>query len=240
MSNKRSSTNKKWSLSRILGVLMIIAGLVILSLPFLTNIFLDQQMEGQLAHYQTVTAEQLDANEAKTEASFDFEAIENIDPTRTLLDASAIDPALMIGQLEIPKIDTNLVLFKGVTNDILNAGVGTMRPDQVMGEGNYPIAGHTARQRDLLLARLDELAEGDDIYLSNKKNIYHYRVYATEIVPETAIYLIEDQIAHEHGKPIVSLMNCSYNPETGANDRRLFVFGELVKITPYEEKTVQS
>lgn len=230
----RSSRRKKNKISRTFGVGLILVGLFMLALPFITDMFLSQQSAGQLDNYQEVSADQLHENQKNTKAKFDFEAIENIDPTRTLLDASAIDPSLMIGNLEIPKINTNLVLFKGISNDILNAGVGTMRPDQVMGEGNYPIAGHSAQNRDLLLSRLDELRAGDDIYISDKKDTYHYKVYASDIVPATSLHLITDQIAEEHGKPIISLMNCSYNANIGDYDR-LFVFGELVEVTPYKE-----
>lgn len=235
MTRKRSDRKrKKWSWSRILGVFLILAGVFMLALPTITNLFISQQSADQLDDYQQVSAEQLHENQTETEADFDFEAIENIDPTRTLLDASAINPALMIGHLEIPKTDTHLVLFKGISNDILNAGVGTMRPDQVMGEGNYPIAGHWAQDRDILLARLDELEPGDDIYLSDKKDVYHYQVYHSEIVPATSLHLITDQVAEQRGKPVVSLMNCSYNAAIGDYDR-LFVFGELVDVKTYEE-----
>ena len=62
--------------------------------------------------------------------------------------------------------------------------------------------------------------------------VYEYRIYDTLIVPDTAMYMLEHDIAEERGKPIISLMTCYY---TSKNGKRFFALGELVDEYPYRE-----
>lgn len=78
---------------------------------------------------------------------------------------------------------------------------------------------------------------GDKILLNDKEMIYEYEVYDTLIVPPTAVEMIEDQLAEEHGNAIVSLMNCFYVDNVNTGDH-YFVLGELVGTHPYSEASV--
>lgn len=49
----------------------------------------------------------------------------------------------VVGGIAIPDLAINLPIFKGVTNDNLLYGAGTMKDNQVMGgENNYTLASH--------------------------------------------------------------------------------------------------
>ena len=202
-----------------LSILLIVAGVILL--------FLRSNQNAEKT--EDIAAETLQSN-LERDSIFDFDAIEEINPSGILLNSA--DENLIIGRLYIPSIELNVTVYNGVTNEILNSGVGTMRPNLVMGEGNFPIAGHYSRNKNVLFGDLNSIELGDLIYLTDNEKIYEYKVFDTKIVPPTAIELIEDDVATEHGKPVISLMNCYYVDNQNSGDR-FFVFGELVDVKDY-------
>ena len=136
----------------------------------------------------------------------------------------------IIGILRVPSIDLEIAVLRGILNDNLLLGTGTMRPDQVMGEGNYPLAGHFSAYDGVLFNRVIDIGEGAMMYLTDKSNIYAYRVYDNIVVPETEYQLIDDEVAEDAGSPVLSLMTCYYS---GSSGKRVFVQGSLVSVTPY-------
>jgi len=220
--------NKKRLLS-ILSTFLIVAGLFLILSPRITTWWVGRQANNNAAATEEVSAETLQEN-LERESEFDFDAIDEISPTGVFLDGSAVDESLMVGRLVIPSIDLNLTVYNGINNQILNAGVGTMRPDLKMGEGNFPIAGHYAFDENVLFADLYSIEIGDSIYLTDNDKVYEYQVYETKIVEPTEVEWIYDDVAEEHGSPIISLMNCYYVDGENTDDR-YFVFGELVDVS---------
>ena len=219
---------------KILGVIIIILGLGLISIPRLVIRNLDKATEVSLEHFENIDSNKIKQNDLESvdEEYFDFAAVEEISPTSVLLDPSAINQKLLIGQIVIPSIELNLTVFKGVTESSLLAGVGTMKQNQTMGEGNYSIAGHNS-QKGALFYKLDQVKLGDVIKITDKDKIYEYTVYDTEIVSPTSLYMIGDKEAEKHGGPIISLMNCYY--ENGKNTgNRYFVLGELTNTIDYD------
>lgn len=216
----------KWI--RVLSILLIVAGITLLILPRI-----NQMRIGNRSNKNVEVAEEMDAdtmrNNLESETSFDFDAVEEITTSGTWLSPEYIDPDLIIGRLYIPSIDINVTVFNGVTNDILHAGVGTMRPDLTMGEGNFPIAGHYSQDPSILFGNLTSIEIGDEIYLTDNEQVYEYVVYDTRVVEPTEVEWIQDDVATEHGEAIVSLMNCFYIDGERTDDR-FFVFGELVEV----------
>jgi sortase A len=211
---------------RVLSVLLILAGIIILALPRINHYIIGNRAESNNAVAEEMPAETMQSN-LNSETSFDFDSIEEINTSGTVLSPEYIDESLIIGQLYIPSIEANLTVFNGVTNDILHAGVGTMRPDLTMGEGNFPIAGHYAHDDSLLFGDLISVEIGDEVYLTDNETVYEYQVYDTRVVEPTEIQWIEQGVAEEHGRPVISLMNCYYVDGENTDDR-YFVFGELV------------
>lgn len=221
---------KKQKILRYLSFALIFAGFILLLLPMINQWHIGNRTEKNHDVALNMPAEIMKEN-MNTEAEFDFDSIEEITTSGTWLSPDMIDPSLIIGRLFIPSIDANLTVFNGLTNQILHAGVGTMRPDLAMGEGNFPIAGHYSRNKDVLFGNLTAVEIGDEIFLTDNETVYEYRVYETRKVLPAESEWIRDDVAEEHGKPIISLMNCYY--ENGVNSGyRYFVFGELVDTHP--------
>lgn len=221
---------KKNKFLRGFSYFLIISGIILLLLPTINQWHIGNRSEKNHDVALDMSAEMMQGN-MNTEAEFDFDSIEEITTSGTWLSPDMIDPSLIIGRLYIPSIDVNLTVFNGVTNQILHAGVGTMRPDLTMGEGNFPIAGHYSRNKDVLFGNLTAVEIGDEIFLTDNETVYEYRVYETrKVLPAESEWILDD-VAEEHGSPIISLMNCFY--ENGVNSgKRYFVFGELVDTHP--------
>lgn len=217
---------KKNNALRIFSYLLIIAGVILLALPYI-----NQWRIGNRADKNHDVAIEMSAadmqNNMNTDTTFDFDSVDEISASGSLLSPDMIDPSLIVGRLYIPSIDVNLTVFNGLTNDILHAGLGTMRPDLKMGEGNFPIAGHYSRNKNILFGNLTAVEIDDEIFLTDNETVYEYRVYETRRVLPSEVEWIQDDVAEEHGKPIISLMNCLYEDGVNTGDR-YFVFGELV------------
>lgn len=217
---------KKNRILQILSILLILTGIILLAMPRINHYFIGNRTDKNNVIAQEMTSENM-KNNLNSDTSFDFDSIDEINASGTVLSPEYIDESLIIGRLYIPSIEANLTVFNGVTNDILHAGVGTMRPDLTMGEGNFPIAGHYAHDDSILFGDLISVDIDDEIYLTDNETVYEYRVFDSRIVEPTEIEWIEDAVAEEHGSPIISLMNCYYVDGENTDDR-YFVFGELV------------
>ena len=223
--------NKSRFLS-ILSTLLITAGIILLFLPRITSFWIGNKASQNAESTEQVSAETMQEN-IKKESSFDFDAIEEISPSGIWGTFGPVDESLIVGRLYIPSIELNLTVYNGVTNQILHAGLGTMRPDLTMGEGNFPIAGHYSRYGNTLFSKLTDVKIGDEIYLTDNDKIYEYHVYDTKIVEPSEVEWIDPDVAKEHGKPVISLMNCYFVEDVNTGDR-FFVFGELVDVYDYE------
>lgn len=219
---------KKQRFLSILSTLLITAGILLLLSPRLTSWWIDYHSNQNVAATEEMSAQSLQDN-LKRESDFDFDAIEEISPTGALSNGNTVDESLIVGRLFIPSIDLNLTVYNGVNNQILNAGVGTMRPDLTMGEGNFPIAGHYASTKNVLFADLTSVSMDGAIFLTDNEKTYEYRVYNTKIVDPSEIEWIYDEVSEERGKPVLSLMNCYYVDGKNSGDR-YFVFAELVDV----------
>lgn len=213
-----------------LSIFLILTGILILFLPRISSKVIKRRTRENAELVENYSSEKLQ-NNLNTESEFDFDSILEISPSQTFSSSNTIDEDLILGRLFIPTIDLNLTLYNGVTNEILHAGLGTMRPNLKMGEGNFPIAGHYSRNKEALFGNLTAVELGDLVYMTDNDKVYEYEVYDTKIVKPTEVEWIENQVAEEHGEALVSLMNCYY-VDGEYTDNRFFVFGELIDSYP--------
>ncbi|TII17489.1 sortase [Bacillus subtilis] len=130
------------------------------------------------------------------------------------------DQKAVIGRITIKSVDLELPIVKGTTNENLLIGAATMRPDQKMGEGNYPLAGHHLKQKSLLFGPLENVKTGAKIVITDFKKDYIYSVTSKNIISEMDADVIE-----ETNKKEITLITCDKAVKT---EGRLVVKGELV------------
>lgn len=223
-------------MKKAIPIILILIGIILLSTPFLTEQIIKYHKKNTLV--EKISNEEIISNiEALNESidsmeDYDFDAIQDVDIMSVIKGSLNFDKKLVIGLLLIPDLDMDLPILKGITDANLMVGAGTMRQDQVMGEGNYPLSGHNMKNKDLLFGALMDIEVGTQVIISDGQMIYEYEIYENLVVPDTAMDMILDKKAEERGKPIISLMTCYHSSKTG---KRFFSLGELVDEYPYEE-----
>ena len=222
-------------MKKAIPIILILIGIILLSTPFLTEQIIKYHKKNTLV--EKISNEEIISNiEALNESidsmeDYDFDAIQDVDIMSVIKGSLNFDKKLVIGLLLIPDLDMDLPILKGITDANLMVGAGTMRQDQVMGEGNYPLSGHNMKNKDLLFGALMDIEVGTQVIISDGQMIYEYEIYENLVVPDTAMDMILDKKAEERGKPIISLMTCYHSSKTG---KRFFSLGQLVDKYPYE------
>ncbi|WP_203362912.1 class A sortase [Bacillus sp. REN10] len=204
---------RKW----IVGLLFT-AGIILIISPLMKYQLID--FSASKVSMDEYSAEELQQNNER-KATFDYEAITPPTMTNVLKTTVKMDNPAVIGTITIPDVDIELPILKGTTNANLLIGAATMRENQQMGKGNYPLAGHHTRSKEQFFGRVPELKTGADIYLSDKKNKYHYKVTENKIISETEADVINDTAENK-----ITLITCDVPTETS---KRVIVQGVLVE-----------
>ncbi|MGY3765516.1 class A sortase [Vagococcus vulneris] len=173
------------------------------------------------------TAKDIEANKKK-EATFNFDNVQSLDFNLVAEARKNTANMHVLGGIAIPSVELNLPIFKGISNYSIAVGAGTMKEDQIMGQGNYGLASHYMYDPKLLFAPLVRVEKGSSIFLTDLEYIYEYKVTMKEYVEPTRVEVIDDV----PGKRMVTLVTCDV---TGAN--RLIVQGELVKVAAGDAAT---
>lgn len=210
---------------KLLIAILVLSGLILICSPFIK----DAMIGFMSAHYSAgkLTADQLNQNNHR-KASFDFSTIQPPSFLETLKASGSVDPKAVIGQIEIKSIGINLPILKGTMSANLLVGATTMRPDQQMGEGNYPLAGHHMRQENLLFGPLMHIHIGDRVVITDLKKDYTYEVTARRIAPET-----DGSVIEQTGRKQITLITCDKPTRT---PNRLVVTGKLVDLATHDAK----
>lgn len=214
--NRRKSQkkSKKTIWLRILAVILVLVGLVL--------IFNSQIRDAMVKQNQTTALKKLDRKTVekneKKKGMFDFSKVKEIDAGQAAR-ARVNNTADAIGALAIPAVNMYLPIMKGLSNDAMSTGGGTMRADQVMGKGNYPLAGHYMTAKGVLFSPLEQSKIGQKVYLTNLKKIYVYKIYMKKKVNPSAVWLVNNTKQN-----IVTLITCA---DGGVN--RWAVRGNLIK-----------
>lgn len=226
-------------LRKFIFLLLVVSGAVLILLPTYSRMRLKDEVQTAVEAIEEAAPEELKANDERIQPVeiFNFDQVEEISPTATFLDNRPIDKTLLIGQLVIPSLNMNLCIFKGTTNYNLLKGVGTMKPEDKMGEGNYTLAGHNNGDKTLLFGSLMDIKKGDIVRITDKSKIYEYKIFDTKIVPNTSLELLDDAEAEKAGKPIISLMTCDKGTWTS---NRFFAIGKFVKKYKYNKEKMET
>lgn len=211
-----------------LGILFILLAIVMFALYFGTGTILKYFSDPHAI--EEISHEQIQENNDR-EAIFQWDAITAIDSISVLKAAGPINKDAIVGQLIIPELEIDLPILRGLTAENLNHGVATLYDNLTMGEGNFAIAGHNMASYNVLLNRLYDMPDRPfDLYLHDKKTVYHYVTYAKLHTDQYAFHYTEPAEADRHGSPIVSILTCDRPYE---EDQRIFVMAELVESYPY-------
>lgn len=222
---KKKKRVRRW-LSNIFLLLLLLIGLVLVFNNQIKNFFIKQT--GDAYAVSAITRADVEKN-MEADTTFDFDAVEPAS-SEAVFSAQLSNKVLpVIGGVAIPSVEINLPIFKGLSNEALLYGAGTLSPTQKMGEGNYALASHRAQSPELLFTPLDDVAVGATIYITDLEHIYTYTATSSVRVEPTDVYLLDEV----EGRQMITLITCG---EMGGITRRV-VQGDLQGVTPVDEAT---
>ncbi|MBS4750485.1 sortase [Granulicatella sp. zg-ZJ] len=197
---QKGARSNKWVTA--LAILLAIIGIVLIFSNQIRNMMLTHQITQQ----KPVTVSEIAENK-KVEANFDYADIHPIS-FETVLQASLANAKVpSIGEIAVPSVGIKLTIAKGVSDLNMLVGAGTLRADQEMGKGNYPLASHytTAGDGKMLFTPLLNIQNGAKVYLTDLENVYEYEVYWHETVAPERVELVDDTPDED----IVTLITCA-------------------------------
>ena len=226
--------------SIILAVVLLIMALCIIAYPWISNYLNDKYQSLILTEYEK-EVELLDEAEIQEAVQAARAYNENLSPVR--YDREAIEAAAvsyeellnlhgsgLIGYVEIPKIDVNLPIYHGTSEEVLQAGIGHLMGSSfpVGGNGSHAVlTGHSGVAGKRLFSDLDQLAPGDMFFLHVLGDTLAYQVVAIK----TVLPYETDLLLADPDQDLCTLVTCT---PYGVNSHRLLVRGSRVA---YEEAT---
>jgi len=133
-----------------------------------------------------------------------------------------------ISYIEIPKIGVYLPIYHGLSDEVLQKGIGHMEGTSlpVGGEGTHCVlAGHTGLPSAEIFTDLDQMSKGDSFFIHILDKVLEYQVDQIKVV----LPYEEDDIQIVEGQDYITLLTCT---PYGINDHRLLVRGKRIVHNP--------
>lgn len=235
--------------SKIVIILIFLAGLSLLLYPLVANQWNNHRQKQLISNYESVVADKEAAGnidyaaEMKKAEAYNDALLPSILPdsfavaeAQTKADSSYenslnIAGDGMMGIVEIPKIDIKLPIYHGTSDEVLQKAAGHLEGSSlpIGGENTHAvISAHRGLPSASLFTDLDQLEIGDHFLIHVLDETLCYEVDQILVVdPEDT-----SALAVEDGEDLVTLLTCT---PYGVNTQRLMVRGHRV---PYEEQAV--
>lgn len=223
---------------QMLPLVLFIVGFIVLIFPHVAQRVNKEIHEHQVAAIQEQIKEM--PEEKKKEVSTDvkqcneaiFKNEDGInDPFTDYFDPSYYDDCAKVIEkseyplaLEVPKLDLNVPVFLGTSEENLRQGIGQVEGSSLPTGGDSThtvLAGHRGMGTKAMFRHLDHLENGDVFYIHTVEETLTYVVYDTKVIlpHETESLRIQE------GKDLASLFAC--HPYRN-NTHRLVVYGERI------------
>lgn len=224
---KETVSSKKKALEIIIPgffIALILGGLLIASYQPIKNNLVKSSQEKAYSKAGKLTAGVAEKNALKEEkAEFNPNTVTDL-TLQDVIDgnnnAEGIISNFGVGKIAIPDLNIHLPILLGISNTNLAVGAGTMKEGQLIGQGNYALAGHHMNNANLLFGPLEGAKKGQKIFVTEFKTIYEYTITTVDVVDKTAVHLIKDKA----DKKLITLITCA---EGGI--KRYAIQGELSK-----------
>ncbi len=221
-----------------LSVLLFMGAVAITAYPMIANYINDKHQSAiRIEYAQEVEAlEDSEIRDARQAAIAYNESLKPIRYDREALQAAAesYDELLnlhgsgLMGYVEIPKIEVNLPIYHGTSEEVLQKGIGHLLGSSlpIGGEGFHSVlTGHSGLAGAKLFSDLDQLSLGDRFYLHILGETLAYEVTEiNRVLPHET-----ELLTAVAGEDLCTLVTCT---PYGVNSHRLLVRGSRV---PYEK-----
>ena len=237
----------------ILPILVIFAGLLVLLYPTISNFLVEQNASRAVASYDATTVdmgqEQREQMLADARAYNDAlaassgatpQAPEGGEPaqvgeTLAYEDLLDLNGDGMMGYIIIPKMNVELPIYHGVSERVLQSGVGHMESSSlpVGGESTHAaLSGHRGLPSAKLFTDLDQMEAGDQFFIKVLGETLAYEVNDVETVLPTQT----ESLAIQQGQDLVTLITCT---PYGINSHRLLVHAHRIPYEPQMDEAIE-
>ncbi|CYU49744.1 class C sortase [Streptococcus suis] len=130
----------------------------------------------------------------------------------------------MIGSISIPKIDVELPIYAGTSEDILQRGAGHLEGSSLPVGGKSTravITAHRGLPQARLFTELNKLKKNDVFYITNIKETLAYKVESIQVIEPDEVSALSIQ----EGRDLVTLLSCT---PYMINSHRLLVTGHRI------------
>lgn len=221
---------------KIISNILIILGVLVILIPFIGNMYNNYKQDKLMGEFEEMLIE------AFNDTNNDLERLVNLELDNEMQDLyehmanfseeefieinsndnKPIDIGAVIGIISIPKIEVNLPIISGTSENQLSRGIGHMKGTPLPGSlGNSALAGHRSHTFSRFFNRLDEINIDDEIYIKTINGTKTFRVYETKIVKPTDLSVLRPV----DGEATITLITCH---PLYSNKQRLIVHGKLI------------
>lgn len=221
-------------------ILLFLIGFMIFSYPIVTRYYYSVKSVQEVKEFET-EKERLEKIEINRRIDLAHAYNETLE-SKALLDpfthrqkegrreyARMLEVKEKIGHIEIPRLNLDLPVYAGTSEEVLQKGAGHLEGTSlpVGGESTHSvITAHRGLPENKLFSDLNKVKEGDVFYYHNIKEVLAYKVIQTKVVLPTAL----EEVLVKEGKDLCTLLTCT---PYMINSHRLLVFGERI---PYDRE----
>ncbi|MGV8168384.1 MAG: class D sortase [Alkaliphilus sp.] len=172
------------------SIVLIFIGITIMLYPFLGNIYNEYQKNKLIRDWENrePISQDLEGDRLSNFLSLEEVFTEEAENEKK---QKGYQPKV-IGTIEIDKINVNIPIIEGTTQEDLKWGAGYFLGTAQLGQqGNAALAGHRSYTFGEIFNRLDEVIKGDIIKINTKDGSYEYQVYEIKVVEPTDFSVLE-------------------------------------------------
>lgn len=212
---------------RIVGTVVMVVGVMLVIYPLINSILSASRNSSVINDYNAAVSDISDENKkdilstANDHNRVISSGVSSSDEYTNYYDTLNLNG--VIGYLSIPKININLPIYPGTSDDVLEQGVGHLSSSSlpIGGQSTHSVlVGHSGLSK-VIFDNLTKLQIGDSFYITvlDKKLTYDINRIITVLPNETQYTEIE------RNKDYVTLLTCV---PYGINSHRLLIRGERV------------
>ncbi|MGX9136188.1 class A sortase [Rummeliibacillus sp. JY-2-4R] len=206
----------------IFGILFLLIGLILsLQKPIMTYLVANMSKEA-------IQNPKVEQPTVSPDSTFDFTKVKNVQLRDVLAAQTEKKNVKPIGAISVPDVQMQLPIVYGISNVNLTIGAGTMKRDQIMGKGNYALAAHNMNDNKTLFSPLAEAKKGMNVYITDFKNVYEYKISDIFIVEPTQVEVIDDKA----NQKLITLVTCNND-----GSKRVIIRGALLKTFAYSDNS---
>lgn len=246
MTDKKSKLKRKKLITNIVIGLMFLIGLLVLLYPQFSRIYYRIEANEQVADFDkakdTLDDAEIDrrmklahafnqslVNVVKRDPYSDKEKEEGRAEYARMLEVHE-----KMGHVQIPTIDTDIPMYAGTAEEVLQIGAGHLEGTSLPVGGNSThtvITAHSGLPEARLFTDLEKLKIGDKFYIHNIKEILAYQIDEINVIEPTDFSKLLIVPGHDYA----TLLTCT---PIGINTHRLLVRGHRVPYVPEVEERI--